>query len=232
MPLLSTSEKEPAPAGITMKLYYSPFSSNSRKVRLAAAELGATLELVHINIVTGAQRAPDYLALNPMGRVPLLDDGGFLLSESSAIMMYLADASHGDALYPREVRPRADVNRWLFWGAGHWGPTIAALAFENMLKSLLRIGEPDAAQVKRHEEALLALGGVIDAHLQSRDFLLGSTLSIADLAIAAPLMLSVAAKLPLRSFTNLQAWFDRIQLRDSWKATEPPTLPPGAGSSR
>jgi glutathione S-transferase len=66
-----------------MKLYSSPFSSNARKVRLAAALLGISLELMDVNLGQGAQRKPEFLALNPMGRVPVLEDGAFVLAESA-----------------------------------------------------------------------------------------------------------------------------------------------------
>ncbi|HEX7438615.1 MAG TPA: glutathione S-transferase N-terminal domain-containing protein, partial [Caldimonas sp.] len=96
-----------------MKLYSSPISSNARKVRLAASMLGIPLELVNIDLGKGAQRTPEFLAINPMGRVPVLEDGDFVLTESAAIMAYLADAKPDSPLYPRDPKQRADVNRWL-----------------------------------------------------------------------------------------------------------------------
>jgi glutathione S-transferase len=205
-----------------MKLYSSPFSSNARKVRLAAALLGISLELMDVNLGQGAQRKPEFLALNPMGRVPVLEDGAFVLAESAAIMAYLADTKPGNSLYPVDLRQRADVNRWLFWGASHWGPAFAALAFENWLKNLLQLGEPDAAQVKRQEDTLRGLARVLDAHLASREWISGSSITIADLAIATSLGNADRAKFPLRSYPAIQAWFDHLQALDAWKATEPP----------
>ena len=206
-----------------MKLYSSPFSSNARKVRLAAALLGIPLELVDINLGQGAQRRPQFLALNPMGRVPVLEDGGFVLAESAAIMAYLADTKPGNSLYPAALRQRADVNRWLFWGANHWGPAFAALAFENWLKALLKLGEPDPAQVKRQDDTLRGLASVLDAHLAPREWLSGASITIADLAIATSLGNAERAKFPVRSYPAVQAWFERVQALDAWQATEPPT---------
>lgn len=208
-----------------MKLYSSPFSSNARKVRLAAALLDIPLELVEVNLGQGAQRKPEFLAINPMGRVPVLDDGGFVLAESAAIMAYLADTRPGNSLYPAEPKQRADVNRWLFWGANHWGPAFAALAFENWLKKLLQLGAPDPAQVKRQDDTLRGLAAVLDAHLASRDWVSGSSLTIADLAIATSLGNADRAKFAVRSFPSVQSWFERVQALDAWKSTEPPALP-------
>ncbi len=211
-----------------MKLYSSPFSSNARKVRLAAALLDMPLELVDVNLGQGAQRKPEFLAINPMGRVPVLDDDGFVLAESAAIMAYLADKKPGNTLYPAELKQRADVNRWLFWGASHWGPAFGALTFENWLKGLLKLGAPDPVQVKRQDETLRGLAAVFDKHLSSRDWVSGSSITIADLAIAAPLGIADRAKFPVRSFPAVQGWFERVQTLDAWRSTEPPAIPPPA----
>ncbi|MGB9430409.1 MAG: glutathione S-transferase family protein [Gammaproteobacteria bacterium] len=117
-----------------MKPYYSPLSANSHKVRIAAALLDIPLELQNVELPKGEQRAPDYLAINPMGKVPMLVDGDFVLPESAAITIYLAESKPGNMLYPAERRARAEVNRWLFWAASHWAPAIGALAFEKVLK--------------------------------------------------------------------------------------------------
>ena len=211
-----------------MKLYSSPFSSNARKVRLAAALLDIPLELIEVNLGQGAQRKPEFLALNPMGRVPLLDDDGFVLAESAAIMAYLADQKPGNTLYPADPKQRADVNRWLFWGANHWAPAFAALAFENWLKALLKLGAPDPAQVKRQEDSLRSLATVLDAHLGSREWVSGSSITIADLAIATSLGNADRAKFPVRSFPAVQRWFERVQALEAWKSTAPPDLPPSS----
>ena len=205
-----------------MKLYSSPFSSNARKVRLTAALLGIRLELVDVNLGQGAQRRPEFLALNPMGRVPVLEEGGFVLAESAAIMVYLADTTPGNSLYPSDPSQRADVNRWLFWGASHWSPAIAALAFENWLKKLLQLGEPDPAQVKRQDDILRGLASMLDAHLASRQWLSGSSITLADLAVATSLGNADRAKFPVRSYRAVLAWFERVQALEAWQATEPP----------
>src|ERR1051325_244729 len=104
-----------------MKLHYSPFSSNARKVRITAGLLGIELELEPVDLMKGAQRNPEFLAINPMGKVPVLVDGDFVLSESAAIMAYLADGKPGHALYPDDCRRRhrmlADECRARAWKA-------------------------------------------------------------------------------------------------------------------
>ena len=106
-----------------MKLYAFAFSSNCRKVRAVAYELDIPLESVHVDLVNGASRTPGFLALNPNGRVPVLEDDGFVLYESTAIMRYLS-AQKGDALVPTTLRGRADVDRWLAWQLAHLAPAM------------------------------------------------------------------------------------------------------------
>lgn len=131
-----------------------------------------------------------------------------------------------NTLYPADLRQRANVNRWLFWGASHWGPALAALTFENWLKALLKLGEPDRVQVRRQDEALRSLAAVLDQHLSSRDWVCGASITIADLAIAAPLGIAERAKFSVRAFPAVQRWFERVQALDAWKSTAPPVLPP------
>lgn len=209
-----------------MKLYYSPMSSNSRRARIAALMLGIELELVNVDLFRAEHRKPEFLAKNPMGKIPLLEDGDFALPESNAIMAYLADSRPDQALYPRELRARAEVNRWLFWAASHWSPVISALAMENFLKAAFGTGERDAAQVARQEALFHDLARVLDAHLATgRQWVAADHPTIADIAIGTSLMNAVPAKLPLEPYANVRALFARVQALDAWKQTEPPPRP-------
>ncbi len=87
-----------------MRLYHHPFSFNARRAGMAAIQLGVPVEPVFVDLPKGAQRQPQFLKLNPNHRVPALEDDGFILWESHAIMQYLADKTPGQALYPLEAR--------------------------------------------------------------------------------------------------------------------------------
>jgi glutathione S-transferase len=208
-----------------MKLYTSPFSSNARKAEMAIHMLGLEVERVNVNLGTGEQRKPEYLAVNPAGRVPALVDGDFALPESNAIMMYLCDKTPGNTLFPTEPHARYDVLRWLFWQASHWSPVCGALNFENMLKKLFGGGEPDPVQVKRQEDLFRQFAGYLDAHLAKHEWVSGKHVTLADIAIAPSLMYIQVAKLPVDGFSHVLAWFDRIRALDAWKKTEPPPFP-------
>lgn len=207
-----------------MHLYFHPRSANSRRVLMTAAQLGITLDRARVDMESGEHRSPAYLRLNPNGKVPLLDDDGFLLWESHAIMAYLAERTPGQALYPAAPRARADVNRWMFWCAYHFTPAVGRISRERVSKHLLGGGAPDQAAIAEGEASLRAAAAVLDTHLAGREWIAGEGISLADLAIAAPLMHTETAALPVLDFLHLQAWFAGVQALDAWQATEPVVL--------
>ncbi|HVJ93746.1 MAG TPA: glutathione S-transferase family protein [Labilithrix sp.] len=200
-----------------MKLYHFQFSSNARKALMTAYQLGLSVELVNVDLSKGEQRRPEFLALNPNGKVPVLVDDDFVLFESQAIMSYFAGKTPGQKIYPTDLRARADVDKWMFWSANHFGTAIATLNWERVVKKFLGHGAPDAAQVERGEAMFHTFAKVLDAHLAKRQWVSGSELTLADIAIACPLMVEVPAALPTADYPNLRQWFLRVQELDSWK---------------
>ena len=201
-----------------MKLFRHPLSSCSRRAVQAAIELGLEdqVELVTVDLAKGAQRAPEFLAKNPNGRVPVLVDGDFVLWESNAIMQYLADGVPGQRLFPEERRARADVVRWMFWNAHHFSQGVSTLNRERMVKKILGQGEPDPAEVARGEAMVRTFGAVLDARLEGRPYLVGDGLTLADIAVASELSSWERAALPLEGFGNVRRWFDAVRSRPSW----------------
>jgi glutathione S-transferase len=203
-----------------MKLYFHPFSSNARRARMVAAHLGLPLELKMVDLQKGEQRAPEFLALSPGGKVPVLDDGGFILTESWAIMAYLSDKKPGSH-YPTDPKGRALANQWLFWTANHFSPQVAVLNWERMIKAMMNMGPADEARVTTAEKELRALCTQLDAVLASQPYVLGTEISIADFAISASLMTTEVSKLPVLDFAHMQAWFARVRETEAWKSTNP-----------
>ena len=203
-----------------MKLYSFLHSSNARRAMLVVHHLELPVEVVQVDLTKGAHKSPQYVALNPSGKVPTLVDDDFVLTESWAIMAYLADQKPGP-LYPLEPKARAHVQQWMFWAASHVMPQISALNFENMLKAFFGMGPADPARVALAEKELRTAAAVLDAELGKHTWVAGDTLTIADFAIAAPLMATERAKLPVTDFVNLQRWFSAIKALPAWQATEP-----------
>src|SRR5215813_4582883 len=134
-----------------MKLYMNAISPNVRRVRLTAAVLGLKLEEKTLDFAKAEHKNPEYLLLNPNGSVPTLVDGDFVLSESRAIMQYLASKKPEMGLLPRDEQVRADVTRWQFWDSSHFSPQIGTVVFQRIIKPMMGMGAPDASKV---EEAL------------------------------------------------------------------------------
>ncbi|RKH64865.1 glutathione S-transferase family protein [Corallococcus sp. AB049A] len=213
-----------------MKLYFHPLSGNSRRVLLVAAHLDIPLERIVVDLTTGKQREASYLGINPNGRVPVLDDGGFVLWESRAIMVYLAEKTPGQTLLPADAQGRADVNRWLFWCSAHMAPANTVLVQENFVKQRTGRGPPDPVEVARGEALVAQAAPVLDSHLAGRTWVAQERLTLADLSLAASFALAGPARLPIEGYANLRAWLGRVQELEAWQRTAPPMPPPAARS--
>lgn len=205
-----------------MQLYYHPNSQNCIKVLAVAHQLDIPLELRVVDLATGAQRSPDYLKLNPNGKVPTLVDGDFVLWESDAIIQYLATRKPGTGLWPADERLRADITRWQCWQLAHWAPATDSLTWENLFKPMLKLGAPNAGVVNRAEEQLKFFGEVLDRHLANRDYIVGETWTLADYSLAAHLIYAKPAGIPLAAFPHVSRWFGRIEKLEAWKKALPP----------
>jgi glutathione S-transferase len=204
-----------------MRLYYHPMSPNVRRVLMAAAQLGVTFERVLVDFQKGEQKTPEFLKLNPNGKVPtLVDDDGFVLWESRAIMMYLASKTPGQSLYPQDLHGRADVDHWLFWDAVHFSPAVQLVSFERVVKTMLGLGPTDPKELERGERLLAPLLPVLDGQLATRQWVCGGSLTLADIALATPLVFHERAQIALPA--HVAAWFARVQALDAWKQTAVP----------
>ena len=211
-----------------MKLYYNPLSGNSRRALLIATHLDVPIERIVIDLQKGEQRGIPHLARNPNGRVPVLEDGDFVLWESRAIMQYLADQTPGQTLYPIAPRYRADVNRWLFWCAAHMAPAVTVLVFENFVKAITGRGAPDPVELARGEALVAQYAPVLDAHLAGKTWVTQDHVTLADFSLASGFALAGPARLPIASYMNLRAWLGRVQELDAWQRTVPPAPTPPA----
>lgn len=203
-----------------MKLYYFPPSPNTRKVHAVAIHLNLPLDLRLVDLQAGEQRSPEFLSLNPTGRTPVLQDEAFILWESTAIMQYLA-SQFPNALFPDDFKCRADVMRWQSWQLAHWHQGCQSLQYENFVKPLLQLGDPDPQVVQQattrfHQEAI-----VLDAHLSERKFLVKDTLTLADFSVASDLTYAVPGQFPLDDYPHIRTWYARIEQLPAWQQTAP-----------
>lgn len=186
-------------------LYDNWDSGNGYKVRLLLAHLGADYRLVDLDIDHGGTHTPEFLAINPNGKIPaiVLDDGRALF-ESNAIMLYLAE---GSDYLPEDRFLRAQVAQWLFFEQYSHEPQVAVARYihRHLPAGHARYGELPA----RLEAGRKALG-VMETHLSSVDWMVGGTFSIGDIALYAYTHVAHQGGFDLSAFPHVEAWCARI----------------------
>ena len=190
--------------GAPVRLYRHPKSGHCHRVELVLALLGVPYETVDLDMANGAHKAPDYLRISPLGQVPAIEDNGVALSDSNAIITYLADR-YGDLgdWAGRTPVERAQVQRWFSVAAGeiHQGPCSARL--------VALFGAPldhEAAKAKAH-----ALFGVMDGHLGDRRWLALDRPTLADIAGYSYIAHAPEGGVALSAYPAIRAWLARVE---------------------
>jgi glutathione S-transferase len=195
-----------------MKLYALTKSLNSRKVLALIHHLDLPVE---IDAMTVEQVQSDaYAAINPNRLAPTLVDGDTVLWESNAIGLYLAE---GSAMLPTERRQRADMARWLLWEGIHYNRALGTIFFESVVRPQLGWGPTNQPLVEDALVQAARLLPVLDAHLATREFMLGDQLSFADFAIASAEPYRDAMPIDFDAYPNLQRFYHTIALLPAWQ---------------
>jgi glutathione S-transferase len=202
-----------------LQVYLDPCTVNSRKVLAGLDLLNTQYELKHVDYFAGAHKKPEYLAINPNGAVPAAMDGGFALSESNAILQYAADLSGSDKYYPKNLKDRADINRWLFWEASTWFPSCYIYLVEYVVKPLMN-AESDEAVIDKETPNWHRLASILDARLAKSKWLGGGNITIADIAVAAPMHVHKWQRPPLNDHPNLKRWMADVEQLPCWQKTQ------------
>lgn len=201
-----------------MKLYQLPFSPNCQKVVALAHEVDVPLELFMVDIFKGEGRTTALLAKNPNGKVPILEDGDFVLWESTAMLPYIAAKAGRTDLAPSTPRERAELERWTFWQGAHFDPAIRKVARERIVKKLAGWGAPDEALVQAGIAEFAVVASVLEQGLGTKEYLCGR-LTIADFALAPYAALSAQCGLDLAPYPRASEWLARMTARQSMKKT-------------
>lgn len=199
-----------------MKLYADPITVNCRKVFAGFDLLGTKYELVKVDYFQGEQKSPEYLAINPNASIPALVDGDLQLWESNAILQYAADKSSLESAYPKDLKQRADINRWLLWEANQWFPSAYIYLVENVVKPLLK-AQPDKSVTDAAKPNFDKLASILEQRLQKQPWLCGQSVTIADIAVASPMHLHSHQKLPLEPYPSLRRWYGQLEAMPAWK---------------
>ena len=186
-----------------IRVYSFPLSGHAHRVRLFLALLGLPSETVDVDLAAGAQRAPAFLALNPLGQVPVIDDDGIVIADSNAILVYLAKR-YGDAHWlPDDARGAAAVQRWLSYAAGPIASGPAAARLVTVFGAPL---DHDAA--KRMAAKVL---DVIDGELAGKPFAAGAQPTIADIAAYTYIAHAPEGGVSLEPYPHVRAWLARVE---------------------
>lgn len=201
-------------------------SRNSCKVLIALAELGERCEIKALSRMSDCRPADaPYRKINPNGVTPTIDDGGFVLWESGAILRYLGESRPGETLLPADMKGRATVQQWVSWEGATLAPSLLNLFFAMMAP------KPDAEAVAAAKAAYLGHLATLDAQLAGREYVCGRY-SIADIAIGGITPIAFLLQLDLSSYPNLLGWLRRLRGRPAWKAAEAVMADMEAGKSQ
>ncbi len=198
-----------------IKLFVHPLSTPSLGVEFAAIASGIKFEKKVVDLQNGEQRSDDYLAINSAGKVPALQDGDFHLSESQAIMRYLA-RQQGSDLFPADIKGQAHVEQWMDYVAHHVRAPFGRIQFNRLVAPM--IGQPvDEASIKMGVHFLEQSLPIIDQKLSETEFLCGNTMSLADITLLASLDPSEALKIDLENYPYLIRWRGALRERDFYQ---------------
>lgn len=186
-----------------MKLHHHPLSGHSHRAVLLASLLNVPHELVEVDLKAGSHKRPEFLALNPFGQVPVLEDDGVVVADSNAILVYLAKKASRTDWLPEDPRGAAAVQRWLSVAAGEvaYGPAAARLITVFGAKF-------NADEVIARAHTLL---GRLEARLQDADWLVGSRPTIADVAIYSYVARAPEGNVDLSGYPNVNAFLRRVE---------------------
>lgn len=201
-----------------LQVYLDPCTVNSRKVLAGLALLGTKYEFHFIDYFAGAHKSDEYKKINPHATVPAARDGDLVITESNAILQYAADLD-GSAAYPKDLKKRADINRWLLWESSVWFQSCYVYLVEFVVKPLLKT-EPDQSVIDAQAPRWHQLATILNDRLSKHKWLTGDEISIADIAVAAPMHLHAAQRLPLEHTPHLKRWIADIEKLPCWQQTQ------------
>ena len=197
-----------------LKIYGTELSSPSNKVRFVAHELGLEYEYKSVNLISGENKLEAHLKLHPAGKVPVIDDDGFVLFESSAIIRYLAVKSDSP-LYPTGAKQRALVDQWSDFASHHIATGLSRVLVNRVFAPFLN-QEVDERSITEGLSFLERFLPVVDAPLKERRYLAGGELTLADFSLLSALDPAEVAQVDLSGYLNITRWRQDLMARDCY----------------
>jgi glutathione S-transferase len=188
---------------------YGPAGSSAGRCFWALEEIGMPYEAVPVNMGAKEHKKPEFLRMNPNGKVPVLKDGDYVLWESMAINFYLAE-KYKPALLGADLHEKADILKWSFWAlAEYQKPIIDAF----IQKVFVPEAHRDHGIIAKSLEKVAPLNQLLDQHLQGRTYMVGTSFSLADINVASVAKLCPMIGANLAKFPAIQNWVNRLMER-------------------
>ncbi len=188
----------------TITLYRHALSGHAHRAQLMASLLGLNVELVDVDLANGDHKKADFLNKNLFGQVPVIEDAGQLISDSNAILLYLAQKYDSELQwYPRDLVVRSEIQRWLSVAAGQVANGPAAARLVNVFGAGL-----DHDNAKRITGNLFA---ILDTHLQEREWLVGNRATVADIANFSYIEHAPEGDVSLTGYPNIRKWLENVK---------------------
>ena len=198
-----------------LKIWGRTSSVNVQKVMWAVAELDLAHERINAGLHFGGVNEPWYRAMNPNGRVPVIDDDGFVLWESNAIVRYLASKHGAGTLMPADLRVRAAGDRWMDWATTTMAPVMTPL-FWGLIRTPVDKRNPEAIEAERVK--MEDVMKILDAHLAKNAYLAGDAFSMGDIPVGCFTHRWYALPIPHGEHAHLARWYRSLGERPGYRA--------------
>jgi glutathione S-transferase len=185
-------------------------SVNVQKVVWCADELGLQYEREDVGGKFGVNDTPAYLAKNPNGLVPTIEEDGFVLYESNAICRYLAARDPAGRLWPADVRERADADRWMEWQSTSYTPAMTAI-FWQLIRTPAEQRDPKAIEASRTKCERLT--GILDRHLATREWIAADRFTAADIVVGCAVHRWLLLPTEREHRPNVLRWYETLKAR-------------------
>ena len=192
-----------------LKIYGTDLSSPANKVRFAANALGLKYDYIRVNLRAGEHQKPEFLKLHPSGKIPVIDDDGFVLFESNAILRYLAEKNKSP-LYPKDLKEKSVVDQWIEFGSHHVGSAMSKVVYNRIFAPMRQV-PVDELSLKEGLGFLDRFLPVMDHQLGKNKFLAGNQLSLADINLLATLDAAEVAQIDLSKYKNITKWRNALK---------------------
>ena len=197
-----------------LKIWGRKNSVNVQKVLWCCEEIGVEYERVDAGGDFGIVQTPQYSRLNPNALVPTIEDEGFVLWESHAIVRYLAAKNKARGLWPDDFKARAKTDQWMDWSSSTFWPALRPL-FMGLIRTPENERDPNSLEGHRRNTA--AVLAIVDKHLESHVFLAGTNFTVSDITLGCAIWRWMALPIERPLLPNVQRWFDSLARRPAYQ---------------